>query len=187
MTYASGKLSRGNRLGAIEHEILDELSFGDLLVGFLCSARSTRRMYKIARERAMRRYRTRQAVDRLVSEGYVKRRGDNLSITSRGRVLLRKAVMDTRALLQNKQWDGKWRIITFDIPENMRRSRDEIRLLLKRAGFIKLQHSTWIFPHECEELSLLIKNNSRLSNHILYGVLEKIQDDARLRNAFSLA
>ncbi len=180
------KLRRGGRLGAIERDVLEQLTAGDLLMGFLMSARSTKLMYKIARERAVRRYKTRLAIDRLVREGYVQRRDDILSITNTGRVLIERTVKNIRATLDTLQWDGKWRIITFDIPERLRQARDEIRTILKRAGFIKLQNSTWIFPHECEELSRLLRNDPRLSRHVLYGVLEKIQDDARLRHAFRL-
>lgn len=179
-------LRRGNRIGAIERQILEDLSVGDLLVGFLCSAHSTRRMYKIARERALRRYRMEKAIGRLVAEGYIRRSGERLSVNAAGRKLLGKVISETLSSLRTKRWDGKWRVITFDIPEELRLSRNAIRSVLKRAGFVQLQRSTWVFPHECEELSRLIKQDSRLSRHVLYGVLERIEDDARLRRLFSL-
>ena len=175
------------RLGAIEREVLENLSASDLLVGFLLSCRSTRLMYKIARERAMHRYRMRVAVERLVSEGYVSRRGDRLSINGAGRRLLDTAIVNVRAKLVSKKWDGKWRIVAFDIPERLQHLRRNVRRVLKRAGFIKLQHSVWVFPHECEEIVALIKQDNRLALHVLYGVLEKIGGDARLRRVFSLA
>ena len=178
---------RANRLGAIEREILEELSLGDLLVGFLCSAHSTRRMDKIAHERATQRYRRRKAVERLMSQGYVGRKGGHASINAAGRRLLGQTISNVRATLKDKKWDGKWRIITFDIPERLRRVRNQIRDILKRAGFVRLQNSTWIFPHDCEELSQLIKGDPRLSRHVLYGILEKIEDDERLQRIFSLA
>ena len=43
-----------------------------------------------------------------------------------------------------KRWDGKWRILIFDIREKVRRRRDEFVDLL-RLGF-KLQNSVWVFP-----------------------------------------
>jgi len=175
---------RRTRLGTVEREVLEELSAGDLFIGFLCSARSTRRMYKIAHERAKHRYHTRLAIERLAREGHIRRNGELLSINTSGRRLLDQTVENVRATLRKKKWDGKWRIVTFDIPEQLRESRNAVRAILKRAGFVKLQHSVWIFPHECEELARLIKEDARLSHHVLYGVLEKIEDDARLRRAF---
>src|SRR4030042_714088 len=29
--------------------------------------------------------------------------------------------------IERKNWDGKWRIVVFDIPENLRRGRDALR------------------------------------------------------------
>ncbi len=91
-----------------------------------------------------------------------------------------------RRLLQTNAWDGKWRIVAFDIPEKYSALRDKVRRILKQAGFIKLQHSVWIFPHECEELAQLIKEESRLSNYILYGRLDRIENESGLKKAFHL-
>ena len=177
---------RGIRLGAIERDILENLTLGDLLVGFLCSSRSTHLMYKVARKRALARYRTQKAIDRLVLEGYIKRNGETLSISTAGKHLIEKTIRQVYSKLSTKNWDGKWRIITFDIPEKYRSTRNQIRAILKHAGFVELQHSTWIFPHECQELSTLIKHDTRLAKYVLYGVLESIENDTRLRQIFGL-
>ena len=41
-------------------------------------------------------------------------------------------------------WDGKWRIVIFDIPEQKRLIRDLFRRNLKKWGFKHLQKSVWI-------------------------------------------
>ena len=112
--------------------------------------------------------------------------GEKLSLPSVGRSALGKAVDSTRHLLETQDWDYKWRIAAFDIPEKYSSLRDKVRDILKRAGFEKLQASVWIFPHECEELVQLIKKESNLSGYVLYGVLERIEDDDRLRKLFKL-
>lgn len=43
-----------------------------------------------------------------------------------------------------KEWDGKWRIVIFDIPEQKRLIRDLFRRNLKKWGFKPLQKSVWI-------------------------------------------
>ncbi len=43
-----------------------------------------------------------------------------------------------------KEWDGKWRIVVFDIPEQKRLVRDLFRRNLKKWGFKHLQRSVWI-------------------------------------------
>jgi hypothetical protein len=182
----SKKGKRVRQLGAIERDILDELTFGDLLYAFLMSGRSTRTYFKLARERANYRYRRRLAIERLKELDYIKERGKRLTITNAGRSALGISIRKTRELLNTKTWDGKWRVVAFDIPERKKKLRDRVRGILKRVGFEQLQKSIWVFPHECEELVQLIKEESQLAPHILYGVLDTIEGEARLKNLFSI-
>lgn len=182
----NGRNKRTRQLGAIERDVLGDLSSGDALYGFLFSARSTRRMFQLARERANERYRRKLAIERLVRLGYIHARGERLRITGAGQNALGQVVAKTLELLKTKTWDNKWRIAAFDIPEEYAPLRNKVRTILKRAGFVRLQYSIWIFPHECEELVQLIKNESQLSKHILYGVLDRIEDEDRLKKLFQL-
>jgi len=50
--------------------------------------------------------------------------------------------------LQNKPWDGRWRIVMFDIVEIQKRKRDYLREKLKELGFGMLQESVFITPHD---------------------------------------
>ena len=174
------------RLGKVEREILESITAGDLLIGFLCSARSSRAMYKIAFERARARYRTKQIIDSLVTKGFAMRNGELLSITDAGRNMLENTVNRTRNSLAKIAWDGKWRIVAYDIPSGHNKLRDKVRYVLRRAGFFKLHHSIWIFPHDCKELSDLIQSDRRLKSCLVYGVLESIEDDKRIRAFFNL-
>ncbi len=54
-------------------------------------------------------------------------------------------------------WDGKWRIVIFDIPEQKRIIRNLFRRRLKGWGFIRWQQSVWITKRNLtKELRLLI-------------------------------
>ncbi|KKW19679.1 MAG: hypothetical protein UY63_C0008G0039 [Parcubacteria group bacterium GW2011_GWA2_51_10] len=174
------------RLGSIERDILEELTLGDMMYSFLLSGRSTKQFYRLARERATYRYRRKLAIQRLIEFEYIRERGKYLGITRGGRNALGVSIDETHRLLSTAVWDHKWRIATFDIPEKYRLLRDKVRAVLKKAGFVKLQQSIWVFPHECEELVQLIKEESRLSRYILYGVLSRIEGEERLKKLFSL-
>ena len=156
------------------------------MYGFLLSARSTKLFYKLARERATYRHRRKIAIERLARLDYIQISGAHLSITKSGQNALGKAVSNTFALLKKATWDHKWRIVVFDIPEDDKLLRNRVRNILKRAGFFRLQQSVWVFPHECNELVQLIKTESGLSKYILYGVLDRIENEDRLRQHFRL-
>lgn len=58
-----------------------------------------------------------------------------------------------------EKWDGKWRIISWDIPEKRKPVRDLLRNKLKQLGFIKLQKSVWASKKNCtKELKNFIKS-----------------------------
>lgn len=50
--------------------------------------------------------------------------------------------------LQKKPWDGKWRMVMFDIQELEKRKREDLRRKLKELGFGMLQESVFITPHD---------------------------------------
>ncbi len=46
----------------------------------------------------------------------------------------------------NRGWDGKWRMVVFDLPEEKRSLRNELRRELRTARFGGLQGSVWVSP-----------------------------------------
>jgi len=56
------------------------------------------------------------------------------------------------------QWDGKWRIVVFDIPKDKKKIREAFRFHIKRLGFYQLQKSVFVYPHRCNnEVEFLIE------------------------------
>lgn len=45
-------------------------------------------------------------------------------------------------------WDGRWRLVIFDIPETKRDVRDRLRRALDKLGLGILQASVWISPND---------------------------------------
>lgn len=50
------------------------------------------------------------------------------------------------------KWDGKWRIVIWDIPEKRRLARDLLRFKLKQLGFKQWQKSVWVSKVNCTDL-----------------------------------
>ncbi|MGY3714547.1 phenylacetic acid degradation operon negative regulatory protein PaaX [Sutcliffiella cohnii] len=53
--------------------------------------------------------------------------------------------------LKTEQWDGKWRILMYTIPEEIRNVRDELRKELVWSGFGSISNSCWISPNPLEK------------------------------------
>jgi len=89
-------------------------------------------------------------------------------------------------LQKKKCWDKRWRIIIFDIPERRRGMRGRLRAIMQECGFVRLQDSVWVYPHDCEELTILLKTELKAGSSVLYMVVEKIENDGWLKKHFSL-
>ena len=109
----------------------------------------------------------------------------SLLLTEKGKL---KALNCKLENIKNKKekWDGKWRMVAFDIPEKYRKGRDALRQKLKKIGFCELQKSVLITPYECkEEISLLVKYFD-LEKYVRFGVLESVDNGDYFKNYFKI-
>jgi phenylacetic acid degradation operon negative regulatory protein len=58
----------------------------------------------------------------------------------------------------NRHWDGRWRLVLFDVPESRRVARDRLRRFLQSRGFGYLQNSVWITPDPLNEERALVSD-----------------------------
>ena len=108
-------------------------------------------------------------------------------ITPAGRhVLALEEQKNALQLQKKKRWDKRWRVVIFDIPEYRRSTRDKLRLTMRNAGFYRLQDSVWLYPYDCEDFMTLVKADLKIGNAILYMVVEKIENDSKIKETFGL-
>lgn len=56
----------------------------------------------------------------------------------------------------NRPWDGRWRLVLFDVPEVHRAMRNRLRRYLHGCGFGYLQNSVWITPDPVKDQRALL-------------------------------
>lgn len=83
-----------------------------------------------------------------------------------------------------KNWDKKWRIIIFDIPEDKKTLRDAIRFKLKQTGLYPLQKSVFVFPFDCQELVVSLKYGYDVGKNLQYIVADSIEGEVNLVDYF---
>ena len=81
--------------------------------------------------------------------------------------------------LVSSNWDGLWRIILLDLPENRKAERESLRYLLKKAGFVCLKNSAWISPLPYEHLFQNIKKDLGLSPELMIIVTAFVDEETR--------
>lgn len=89
--------------------------------------------------------------------------------------------------IARSDWDGKWRLVVFDIPEKLRHGRNALRERLKHLGFYELQKSVFVFPYRCEDEIDFVIEFFDLRRYVRVGLLEKIDNEPHLKKVFRLS
>ena len=125
--------------------------------------------------------------ERLIKKGLIEySKNGLLSLTPLGQKVLNKFENRNFDIIRPKKWDRKWRVLIFDIKENKKQIRDNIRNILSLIGFVKLQNSVWVYPYDCEDLINILKADFGMGGELLYIIADKIENDKPLLSNFDL-
>lgn len=132
-----------------------------------------------------------QGISRLEQDGLVTVSGEygkrKVKITEKGIEMLEQIEFGEYVIPEPAFWDGKWRVLIFDINERRRRVRDQLRRLLQGAGFIRIQDSVWVYPYQCEEFISLVRAHLKSGvGEVRFFVAEALESDKGLREHFRL-
>ncbi len=94
--------------------------------------------------------------------------------------LFQKARLDE----EHTAWDGKWRMVVFDIPEDARAIRDRLRTSLKQFGFYGLQASVYVYPFSLNIAAMEYLNKSKLNRYIRFARIDALDNDTDLLHHF---
>ena len=103
-----------------------------------------------------------------------------LKITKKGRNKFNCIKLEGEDALVSTAWDGFWRIIILDIPEERKNEREALRYLLKKANFVCIKNTVWISPFPYENLFTNIKKDLGLSTGLMIIVTDKLDPETNL-------
>ena len=136
------------------------------------------------------RYQADTAMRRLAAQGLItfeERGGKRYArATEAGERMLELESLREKIAQKPRRWDGRWRVVLFDIPERRRRVRNLLRMFMQEFGFVRLQDSAWIYPYDCEDIITLAKAEFRIGADALYMLVEQLERDKHLREHFGL-
>ena len=108
------------------------------------------------------------------------------ALTKKGNDKLYFQLLHNLKIDKSKKWDGKWRIVIFDIPETKKIMRNFFREKLQWLGFKQLQESVWISPYNiADEVEELIEFCDA-GNYVHYILVEEIDSRQVLMNLFKI-
>ncbi|MFH1170567.1 MAG: hypothetical protein V1704_03345 [Candidatus Vogelbacteria bacterium] len=111
----------------------------------------------------------------------------NIILTKEGKNRALKFNIDSLTIPETSNWDGRWRLVFFDVPEKKRRGRDALRLKLRELGFYEWQKSVFVHPYPCRDQIDFIVEFFELRPCVRYGVLSSPTNEAELKLHFHLS
>ncbi len=114
----------------------------------------------------------RQSIGRLQKLGFVEKVGGKYTLSEKGRQLA-DYILARKKILENK-WDGKYRVVIFDIPEKQNKIRDWLRRELYMLNYKKLQKSVFIGKHQLPKDLIKDIKRQKIGNFVNYLLVEKV-------------
>ncbi|MFA6552750.1 MAG: hypothetical protein WCT19_04620 [Candidatus Paceibacterota bacterium] len=109
-----------------------------------------------------------------------------IMLTKAGKRWAELSSLDELEIKRPKKWDGNWRIVIFDIPEQLKKVRDSLHMHLRNLGFIELQKSVFIYPFPClKEIGYIIKFYN-IQKFVRILTANSIDDEEELMKRFGL-
>ncbi|MEM5811843.1 MAG: hypothetical protein QXG91_03860 [Candidatus Aenigmatarchaeota archaeon] len=109
-----------------------------------------------------------------------------LTLTENGKKRVLVYNFEKLKFKKQQNWDGLWRVISFDIPEKFRKERNALSQKLKSAGAYPLQKSVFVYPYDIkDELDFLIEFLN-LRRYVRCIIAKDIDNNLHLKKIFGL-
>lgn len=181
-----------NKRVALKEKILI-LLLGSVTLGL---TRSPKQYFEILGEMAdewagVRKSNVKRSIKNLYKSGMLqeeKNKDGTVSIilSNRGKRTAEIYNIDNLKIDRPKKWDGNWRVVTFDVPERIKKVREALRMHLRGLGFHELQKSVFIFPFPCANEINQIINFYDASEHIRVLVAHSIDNESEFKKKFGI-
>ena len=130
-----------------------------------------------------------QVADKLQRRGCVEKKttpeGIVVKITDKGRVQMLKYKLEQMGRPEGK-WDGKWRMVFFDIAELERGKRDRLRIYLRQLGMEQMQESVWVSPYNVFDQVKYLREILDVPHGVKLAELGWIENESDLKEIFEI-
>jgi len=146
--------------------------------------------YQLLKSYLKHRAKLQKRLDDLEKRGWikVKKQGDEIivKLVKLGKLHTQIYQIDDLKLEKPTKWDGKWRLVIFDIPDKKKLAREVLRCKLKELGFYLLQESVFIHPYPCEKEIEVVKSVYEIWPYVNLIIADKIDTEDKLKKKFNL-
>lgn len=135
--------------------------------------------------------RLRSMLKRLMRQKLIRERKNpdgttTIVLTDKGRLRELTYNIETIAINKPASWDGKWRVIIYDITKFKKREADMLRRVLTKLTMYRLQKSVYLYPYPCKNELEFLRHYFGVQEGVLYLTVSGIEQDEAFRRYFGL-
>lgn len=171
-------------IGENEKIILLAIGAGVLLVGAMVFPSLPIALQPILKMRGQKGFM--KLLRSLQNKGVINLGGDKVRLTSTGLKIQKELQLEQIIIERPKNWDGLWRLVSYDIPDIIKEKRDWFRQTLIRLGFRKIQESLWVYPFECKEEIAIIAEDIGVAPHVMVMMTDNLPNEEDWESDFNL-
>lgn len=108
-------------------------------------------------------------------------------LTKKGRDQTATFDIENMMIKKPKHWDGKWRMVLFDIPEKNKKAREAFRETIKKLGFYEFQKSVFVHPYECQEELDFVIEFFGMRKYVRVAIVSSLDNEIHLENIFGVS
>lgn len=107
-------------------------------------------------------------------------------LTKNGQRKLLEMSVENMFIRKPTKWDGKWRMIFYDVTKEKNTVRDKFRAYLKAGGFYRWQKSVYLHAYPCEKEIDFLRNFLGISGEVRLVIADQIENDQIFRDYFGV-
>lgn len=87
---------------------------------------------------------------------------------------------------KGRRWDGKWRVVIYDISRLKKSKQESFRRILKQMNFWPLQESVYLTPHRCQEAVNYLREYFNIGEEVIMLDVSKLENEGYYKRYFGL-
>lgn len=108
-----------------------------------------------------------------------------IKLTEKGHIQYLKYKLEEISL-KGKPWDGKWRVIIYDVGKLKKNAQENFRRILRQINFYRLQKSVYLTPYQCMKEIQYLREYFSIGDEVLVLEISKIENEEIYKKYFGL-
>ena len=109
-----------------------------------------------------------------------------VKITDKGRIKILRCSLDEIEIKKPKDWDRKWLLASYDIPQELNSQRKIFQDYLNIWGFYPLHQSLYLHAYPCEKEVQFLKEYLGVGKYVRLFTVSAIENDRPFRKYFNV-